>query len=161
MRTIDASVLREMLAPQTGNTIVPLLQINHSTLTSPFYFAGDYNDVVYNGQTYTAFPFEILLPNDTDETIPQVRLLLDNVGQDLVNLIRGAGDSPKIQVTIVNIDPSGTVTKLLGPLDFSLLAVSYDVSTIEMTLGYESDILNSPATKDIFDPGIAPGLFKV
>ena len=159
MRTVDPSVLAQMLAPQTGHSVIPLLKISHSSLTTPLYYAGDYKDVTYNSQVYTAFPFEIVLPDDTDETVPQVKLVIDNVGQDLVNLIRSAGDPPSIQLHFVDISPSNVVTLLIGPLDFSLLGVSYTMSVIEMSLGYESDLLNAAATSEFFDPTIAPGLF--
>ena len=159
MRTIAPAALAEMLKPQTGHAVIPLVKIDHSTLSTPFYFAANYQDITFNSIVYKAFPFDLVLPDDTDEAPPQVKLVLDNVGQDLVDLIRTAASSLTAQVYVVSVDPSNVATAIVGPLDFSVVGVSYTIATVEMTLAFKEDILNAPATKDMFDPTVAPGLF--
>ena len=161
MRVVDVSVLREMLAPQTGHLVVPIITVMHSTLSSPLRYVADTQDLIFNGNTYTAFPFEIKPPDDDEDTVPDVKLVIDNVGQDLVDLIRQASDPPDVEMYIVDKAPDGTVQPIVGPLNFRMNGVGYNQEIVEISLGYEVDVLNMSATSVFFNPSVAPGLFKV
>lgn len=186
MRTISADTLKEMFAANTGLVFLHLLTISHPNWLETYRFVNDTQDLVYNSNTYTALPFEATLPADEDDLPPTVTVRLDNIDKYLVEILRTLTDPPDVSLEIVsryysasyfradvwhdnthdwqnqNVlgEESIVVTSEIGPIAFKMLSYSnMAYSTIEIELGYESDILNEAATKDIFSPNSAPGLF--
>ena len=56
-RSITTTAMREVYASETGAVFLTLLQIIHSTITT-IYLVNNMVDVVYDGVTYTAYPFK-------------------------------------------------------------------------------------------------------
>lgn len=74
------------------------------TITTPtevLRFVNNNEDIISNGQTFTAFPFAIVLPNDDGDTLPRVKLQLQNFDQLIVEAIRGLPSPPSIKCQIV------------------------------------------------------------
>jgi len=159
VRTLTAAALQAILAPQMGSQIHQLLTLDHASLGSPYRLVDDTLDMVHGGETYTAWPFEITLPDDTEERIPEVRVRIDNVGRQIMTWIRGVTSAPTVTYEIVHKAIGGTITTEVGPLSFRVTELDYDALAIEGVLGYEADYLNEPAVRHRFDPTIAPGLF--
>ena len=159
-RTITADGLRELFAQDSGQPLLPLLTITHDTLPEPIRVVSDRQALTFAGQSYQPFSFELTLPVDTEDETPHVQVTMDNVGRELVRLLRLVLDPVAFQLDIVRVAPDG-VHREMGPLDFSLLAApQISASTITLNLGYVIDVLNMPATQDVMNHGVAPGLFS-
>ena len=159
MRTISPATLRDMLAQEADRVILICLTISHVTLTPSIRVVNNMKDVTFNGETFIGFPFDITLASESEETISDVELKIDNIDRRLVESIRGIQTPPDILLQVISVAPDGTVTQELGDMHFIIQDVNADVLTISATLGFEADYLNEPAVKDRFDPPTAPGLF--
>lgn len=158
VRNISAEGLRELFAQNSGAVMLTLLTFSHATLPTPIRLVNDRRPLTYGGQSYIALPFEMTLPDDLEERIPSVEVKIDNVGRELVTLLRSTSEIVAVDVEVVRVQ-NGVVTSELGPLDFSLLDAKITPQTITLSIGYAIDILNEQATKEIFNPGTAPALF--
>lgn len=158
-RMISADGLRELFAQNSGHLMLALLTITHAGLPAPVRLVNDRRPLVFGGHEYQPLAFELTLPADTEDQIPHVELRLDNVNRALVELLRSVVEPVPIALDVVRVAPDRTVTLELGPLEFSMLDAALTPSTVTIRLGYEIDILNEQATREIFNPSLAPGLF--
>lgn len=159
MRTITPEGLRELLSQESGHTFIMCLELHHTDLEDPLRYCNNEVDVTLNGSIYTAYPFTPTLPSDIEDEIPEVTITIDNVGQRLINALRSISSPLDIVLYVVRINLNGTPTVEIGPMNFKLNQITYDAFTIDMSIGYEFDILNAKAENTTFDPSIAPGLF--
>ena len=159
VRNISAGAMRELFAEHSGAAMFACLTFDHPTMSAPERVVNNTEDVTYDGQTYTALPFELTLPDDVEDRAPSLEIRIDNVERSLVELLRSVvTDLPSVQLEIVRVQDS-TVTLEIGPLSLSLLSSDINVDVVTLTVGHAIDILNEPGTKEIFNPKTAPGLF--
>lgn len=59
--------LLEANAPYSDKAFLTLLTVEHTTLSTPLRIVRNNEDVTSNGNVYTAFPFEVELPNSSDD----------------------------------------------------------------------------------------------
>lgn len=160
--SLTAEGIAELFKEVSTHIFLTLLEVNHSSIPDgPYRFVNNQEDITYNSNVYSAAGFELSLPTDEAENVPTVEITLPSVDRVIVNGLRAlaADERPDVTINIVRIDNVGTVTLEIGPLNFKLL--NYTVSSIEinLSLGYEQDFLNMPATSPIYSPAVAPGLF--
>jgi hypothetical protein len=164
MRTISEDGLRQILSQETGDVFLALVTIDHEDLTEAIRVANNNEDIEHDGYTYKAFPFEVNLPGESEETMPRATLKIDVVDQQITQVVRQLETSPNVTLEVirVSIDPSTqdkTVTSEISVGDFILSNVSYNHMTLSATIGYEENFLSQNATKDIFDKHLFPGIF--
>lgn len=159
VRSISANTMRELLAQHSGSVMLTCVTFTHAEMSEPLRIVNNTVPIQFNGYQWTALPFTMTLPEDTEDRIPNIEMVVDNVDLTMVELLRSVSSPPGVQVDVVNVQGS-TVTREIGPLDFSLLSHDIGVDTITLTIGYAIDILNEPAVQDILNPGTAPGLFN-
>ncbi|WP_025324508.1 DUF1833 family protein [Deferrisoma camini] len=156
MRTLSAAATRAITAQETGEAFLLLLTIDHPDLTQPIRVARNGEDVVSRGNTYTAYPFEIEIPEERGDRPPRVRLVLDNVDRQITEAIRPLTSSPTVTLEVVLASSPDTVEA--GPYDFTIRNITYDAQVITAELAYE-DVLNLRFPADRFTPNLFPGLF--
>ena len=157
--TLTQAALQAMFAQETGDALLPLLTIDHPDLPAPIHLVADQQDLVHGGTTYQALGFEVTLPADTEERVPEVRVAVDNVDRQVVQSLRGLSSPPTVTLEVVRVDSAGAVSAEIPPMSFRLNQAQYDALRVEGAVGYEADYLNEPATRHRFDSTIAPGLF--
>jgi len=159
MRTISVDGLKQLFAQEASDVFLVVITISHPELTTPLRYVNDIKDLTYNGYTYTALPFKFTLPPDTKDKPPSAKIVLDNINRDTINLFRSITDAPTLTIEIVRVSPDRTVTSEIGPYELRMNDITYTASTLEATLGYETDVLNESAVADYFSPHLFPGLF--
>ena len=153
------NALHAMLAEQTDEVFLACVTIDHPSMATPIRVVNDTQDLARSAGTFTAFPFEITLPPDTDDTaVPQVQLSIDNVDRQIVDAIRGLSSAPSVTLEVVMASSPDTVEA--GPFAFELTNAQYDALVVTGTLGYEDDLLNQPFPADTFTPGNSAGVFQ-
>lgn len=157
-RNISAEGLRELFAQHSGSVMLAIATFHHATLPEPIRLVNDTRALEYGDNSYIALPFQLDLPDDVEDKVPNIELKVDNVDRRLVQLLRSVSDPPDVTIEIVRVSDNA-VTGELGPLDFSLLDAKIGAQTVTLQIGYAVDILNEPATQHIFNPGTAPALF--
>ena len=155
-RSVSATLEAAVYAQQTDEIFLILLAISHADMSETLRFVNNTEDVVSGGETYTAFPFAIDLPSDTEDSLPSVQLVIDNIDRSIIEELRSIDSAPTIAVSVILSSAPDTIE--CGPLSFSLKSIDYDAKVITAQLGFE-DILNEPFPAGTFTPTDFPGLF--
>lgn len=155
MKQISQEGLRQILSEHVNDLFLPILRINADDYD--YYLVSDTENLIYDGQEYLAFPFEMALPNE-DENLQSVQLTISNVDRRLITMLRSISEPPSCEMDIVRVS-NGVVTKEIGTSYFSMTGIKYNDNSIIANLGFEVNYLNEPAIKNRFTYSIAPGLF--
>ena len=115
----------------------------------------NYEDITSRGNTFIAYPFNLALPSDTGEAMPELMLTIDNVDQRLVKAIRELLTPPDITFEMVLSSAPNTVERTIDFLRADL--ITYDAMSIQMRLRPNSIMgRNFPVSK--YTPGRYPDL---
>jgi hypothetical protein len=115
--------------------------------------------VTFQGQLYSPLPLEFTLAPETEDSVPQAKLRIDNVSLEISVAVRRTKYPATIVVRLFRITPEGLV-HLEMDATFTVLSARVDMQAVELTLGYRNDFLNEPAMHTRFTPAICPALFK-
>ena len=137
--TLSTRAIRSAQALETDEAWLILLEIDHATLAQPIRVVNNNEDIISNGQTFLAYPFEIVLANDDGEKLPQVSLSIDNVDQTIIRAIRGMGTPPTVDIMLILSDFPDSVEIQIS--DMTLRGVSWTAQSVTGIL-YIEDILN-------------------
>lgn len=148
-----------MFAQETAAIFCGAVVVDHPDLPTPAYFVANTQNIQFLGDTYLAVPFDLILSPDNEASPPQAKLIMDNVDRQLVSAVRALREPPSMQLSVLRIDAANSITREFGPMPFSVTSVSADAQRMELTLGYNFDLLNEPSMKLRFTPQAAPGLF--
>lgn len=159
-RNVSAELRSAVNAPYTDEVFLVLLKVSaHPEEVNgfdPFHLVNNTEDVVSNGQAYTAFPFTVKLPNDDGDTITHAQLAIDNTDRRIVREIRSLRHPPHIELSLVLASNPDYIEA--GPFPFLLRDVQYTASEVSGTLMHEDgDFDNVPA--DAITPTHFPGYF--
>lgn len=157
-RTLSLTALAAMLAQNTGEVMLSLIVLDHADFTNPVRIVNDRQDIVSNGETYSAYPFEVLLPAEDSEQ-PQVltQVKLCNVDRQVIALLRELATYPTVTLSLILASTPDTVE--YGPAVFEMDSYEYDAQTITCNVTYEN-VLNEPIPADKFNPADYSGIFS-
>ena len=88
-----------------GRTVKMLIELTHSAFDEPFYFINDTKELTVDGKIYQPYPFDIILPSQTETQGTQI--VLSNVQNLAANEIRktiNTNENIKLDLYIVNIE---------------------------------------------------------
>lgn len=156
-RNLSLTAMQSALAQVTSEVWLTFCKVEHATLGTPLYLVNNSENVLADSVTYTAYPFTVQLPDDTDNKEPTARLVIDNVDRAYVDEIRNMQTTPTITLSVRLASSPNTVE--YGPIEFETLAVTYDANTITFNLGFGSFIAE-PFPYRTFNPREFPGMFK-
>lgn len=147
-------------AQETGEVLLALVSIEHdSIIGGPLRFVQDLQDLTSNGNTYTAFPFEVQLPPESDDAPAKVLLKIDTIDRQIAQTIRSISPASPPTVTVALVVASQPDTVEISMSEMTLRNVSGDAFTITGELFMDEDDL-LPFPEGIFSPGSFPGVFK-
>jgi len=147
-----------MLADRTAEVFITLLRIDHASFANPILLAYNTEPVVRADGTYQPYPFQVNLPDQDEDSLPQVTVTVDNVDLTVNDAIRTlTGDPPTVTMMVVLADSPDTVEA--GPFVYSLQNAQADAQTIQGALGFESDIFSQQVPSQTYTPVSSPGLF--
>lgn len=130
-----------MLADRTSQVFITLLKIEHDSFDAPILLAYNTEDVVRTDGTYKPYPFQINLPDQEEDSIPQVTVQVDNVDLTVNDAIRTlTGEPPTVTMMVVLADSPNTIEA--GPFKYSLQSAQADAQTIQGALGFEGDVFS-------------------
>jgi hypothetical protein len=155
-RTLSTLARQAVFAQETKEVFLLLLTLDQATLPDPIRVANNTRDIVSGGETFVGYPFAITLPDEREDSIPQMTLRIDNVNRSIVQALRSITSSPTIQLDVVLADSPDTLEASF--VGFTLRRASYDAVIVEGALTLE-DVLNQGFPKLAFTPSITPALF--
>lgn len=162
MRSISPTALRAMLAQETAEVFLICLTITHESFGAPYYLVNDFNPLIRTissvSTAFQPFAFDVNLPNEQDDQLPQVTISIDNIDNEILRAIRTIGGTrPAIKLEVVTASLPDTVEA--GPFDFNILSINYSDASIQGTIGFQDDLLNTAFPADTYTPTNSKGLF--
>lgn len=155
-RNISTAGMQAVNASETDAAFLILVTIDHAGFSEPLRVSSDAVDTISRGQTFTAFPFEISLPDDSDDRTPRARLSIDNIDRSIVQAIRSIDTPPSVLIEIVRSADLDTVEAAFP--DFKMREIEYNALVVEGALTIE-ELEAEPYPSRIFSPADFPGLF--
>ena len=155
-RDISTEALQAINAAETADAFIILLTIAHDNLEAPLRVSSDAADTISRGNSFTAFPFELTLPDDEDNKPPRARLIIDNIDRSIVRAVRNLASSPRVTIEIIRAADPDVVEATFQ--DFRFTNISYDAKVVEGDLTLE-DFTAEPYPGASFSPSLFPGLF--
>jgi len=143
-------------AVETDEVFLSLLEFTHTDLATPIYFVNDTVSIVSNGITYEPYPFRIVLPDDVEGKLPEVKLTIDNVDRQLIEAVRGFSNPPEVTLKEVLASAPDTIEMQID--NMKLRNLNYDTFTITGALVIDSPMSRRfPASN--YNPKQYPALF--
>jgi hypothetical protein len=111
---------------------------------------------ISRGQAFIFFPFELTLPQDQAESVPKMKVTVENVSAEIGWWLRKSTEKPAVTVEVVSSgDPDTPVASFP---DFELSAFRGGSMTVEADLTL-SNLEREPFPAGTFNPTHFPGLF--
>lgn len=127
--TGPTSARRRLESLFTDRAILCFLTISHDSLADPIRVVWDSVDYIYNGYTWTGFPFDIT-PLSDDDRPPRCQLVIQNVDPRIGDTIMGLTTAPRLKI------------EFLESTDFNIIASPrLAVSSPTPTVMYSADRL--------------------
>lgn len=145
------------LEQNTDEVFLWLLTIEHAASSTVFRLVNNLDDVVSRGNTYMAFPFQFVLPEDDGETLPTIQISVDNVSLELIDIIRTYGSGITITSEIILASAPNTVEYSIE--DLTLIDATYNQQSLTLTAQIQ-DLLNQRFPADDFLPRTFSGMFR-
>ncbi|NUN53025.1 MAG: DUF1833 family protein [Planctomycetaceae bacterium] len=155
-RSLSSAAWAALAGQQTGEVFLLLAVLDHADLPAPLRVVANTEDVVSGGNTYTAYPFLVHLPQEREEEPVRVTLSICNVSKAIVDALRGLSSGPSVTLSVVLASSPSTVEA--GPFELTLKDAAYDVLTVQGALGYE-EVLDAPDLEDDYSPASFPAIF--
>ena len=146
-----------VLAQETDEVILWLLTIRHPESDTVYRLVNNLDDVTSRGNKFMALPFKFALPDDDGVSLPQVSIVVDNVGLELMDLIRSYGNGLQLTAEIILASTPDVVEYTIDGL--TVRGVTYDAKTISLQAQVE-DLLNQRFPADDFLPRSFSGMFR-
>ncbi|MFQ5954023.1 MAG: DUF1833 family protein [Kiloniellales bacterium] len=156
-RSLSATLQAAANAQETTEVFLMLLTIDHADLAAPTRIVNNTKAIISNGNTFTAYPFEISLPDDDPERPPEVTVAIDNVAQDIIQALRQVSSPLSFDLEVVLASDPNTVE--IGPLKLEMTSADWDAGVIRGRLAYP-ELLDESYPADTYNPALYPGLFK-
>ena len=134
-----------------------LLEINHSSLSTPVRVVNDMQDITSNGNLFVACPFRYVLPDDFENQLPKARLAVDNIGRDLMYWIETSGGGAGSTVKMMQVMRSRPDT-VEWSITMNLYNVQVTMREVSAELGFEN-LFAKPAVLLQYRPDNSPGIF--
>lgn len=106
---------------------------------------------------YLPYPFQINLPTQSDEEIPEVTLTVDNTDLEVNDQLRVLVGEPSVRFMVVLASTPDTVEA--GPFDMKLASAHATTDSITGALTQEQAFFSQEVPGQRFLPSNSPGLF--
>lgn len=157
-RTLSTAAIRANNAQETGEAYAILLTINHVSLSQPIRVTSASLDITSNSNLFTAIPFDLILPDSQDGSIPRAQLSIDNIDRSIVEAVRSLEPGSKASVLIQVVLESTPDQLEVEFIDFYLSNVTYDQYLVRGDLTIEN-FLSKPYPEGTMSPKYFGGLF--
>ncbi len=157
MSNLSLHAIDQMYQVHSDDPALMLLTLNFPN-GSNFYLVNNTQNIISNGQEFTAFPFTFTLPEDSIDTIPELSIALSNIGLELIDDFKSNTDSIKCRVDLIFASVPDFLEVSIQEL--IVKSIGYDKNTITLNVGYD-DILNTQVPSDTYNPNDFGGIFSV
>lgn len=155
-RQLTPTAVRSLLAEQAEEVFLLTVRIFGQGFPN-ILLVNNLEDIQVGGETYVAFPFNIILPNESKDKPPQARIRIDNLSPEIIQAIRIANGKPNFEIAIRLASTPDIIE--VGPITLSSSSADWDDDWVELTLN-SKNLLNEPWPSRNFSPTKFQGLFQ-
>jgi hypothetical protein len=156
-RTLSTTTIAAITAQQTNQVLLLALEIDHADLADPIRIVNNNENVTYDGETYSAFPFELNLPIDSDDRPASMSFTISNIDRSIVELIRSIDTKATVIVRVLLYGSPCTLESELP--EFNMSQVTYDENVVTCEFVLES-FTQERFPAGGFYPSAFPGMFS-
>lgn len=150
---ISNTTKQQAFLEETSDVFLILLTIAHADISPDITVVNNNEDIVSNSITFTAFPFDITLP---DNSPARAILSIDNVSREIATHIRNITTAPTVKIQVIRAADPDTIELEFIPL--TLRNVSWNYTTVSGELVAEN-MAAEPYPAGQFSPAFFPGMF--
>lgn len=156
MATTSAAARRQLHRVDDPDGFVMLVRIDNPALSGPVRIASDTRDWTIGGETYVGIPLVIDMPQDVAKEAARARIVVDNVGRDLLAELEAFPPGTALQVELRLISRAAP-SVVEWEFVVSASSATADAATITMTLS-DDELAGRLAVALRYDPDTAPGI---
>ena len=158
-RQVSIDALRSMMAQETDEVFLMCLTISHSSFAEPYLLVCNNEPIQRAAGEFEPFAFQLNLPDEAEDQVPQVSITIDNVDTKILQSVRSLPAGERVSLSLEVVLASSPDTVEVGPLAFKFLSVDYDSAQVTGTLGFDDDLLNVAFPRQQYTPVNSPGVF--
>lgn len=88
-----------------GRNVRFLIELSHSTWNQTYYLINDTKELTLDGHTYQPYPFDIVLPSQTEQQGTQIVMSnIQNLAANLIHQTVNSNENITLQLYVVNIE---------------------------------------------------------
>jgi hypothetical protein len=154
--TYSSTFVEALVSQNTDEVFLFLLTLSHPDLSTPIRVVNNVENITSRSLVYQAFPFELILPQDDGDSLPQVVITLSNVSLEFIDEIRALNGALDVKLEVILASSPNTVEMSIDGM--KTYTISYDTQSIQATCQVE-DVLNMSFPNELYMPSNFPGLF--
>lgn len=158
-RSLTRELRAALYAQETADAVILLVTISHSTLTVPIRLSLDAVNTTSRGELFVSYPFDITLPDDTEDRPARAKLAVANTSLEITKFVRDLppGEIPQVLVEIVRGSDPDTLEASFGPFNMPISDYNMDTVSGELTI---NDRSQEAYPEGIYSPADFPALFR-
>lgn len=113
-----------------GRGLCLLVKISHSQLPQTYYLINNIKDITIDGQLYQAYPFDVILPSQTEQSGTKITLsnINNTISKELVAIV-DSNENVIVQLYIANIEDNANEKINKGSFELTEIAITNEVVT--------------------------------
>jgi phage-related protein len=113
-----------------GRGLCLLVEISHSQLPQKYYLINNIKDVTIDGQVYQAYPFDVILPSQTEQSGTKITLsnINNTISKELAAIV-SSNENVIVQLYIANIEDNANEKINKGSFELTEIAITNEVVT--------------------------------
>jgi hypothetical protein len=147
--------LKEEAFSQESDLPLVLLTIAHASLAQSIRVVNNKVNITSNGNEFIGFPFEIVLPDASEDAPPQSKIRINNVSREIGQAIRSITTPPAVTIQVVRQDTPDIIEAEFAGM--FMTNVTYDALMVEADLFFE-DLVREPYPCLRFNPSYFGGI---
>lgn len=159
MRSLTRELRAALYAQETAEAVILLTTISHSILGVPIRLSLDAVNTTSRGELFVSYPFDITLPDDTEDRPARAKLAVANTSLEITKFLRDLppGEIPQVLIEIVRASDTNHVEAEFGPFNLPIADYNLDVVSGELTI---NDRSQEAFPEGLYTPADFPALFR-
>lgn len=146
----------QLFGQVSSDPFLALFTFTHPNFSSDIRLVNNAEDIISNGNTFTAFPIQVVLPPDDQEAAREVQIQMDNIDLSIITELRQVTSPVEASVQMILASDPDTVQLSLEEL--KLKNINYNEKNITASLMMD-DFLGVGLTSERYNPDNFPGIF--